>query len=441
MNLVLDFNAIFYGGAVNGLKVFPDNPSDTISIKWNGGTSQTFTWNNTSNYFHNLTASLPKDGYFDLIINGISKQYTYTSKDDNTSTSYGGAATIVECGSGNVWWTDDNNNPSSTWSGNTAGVQFNGNPNVMGFYYTNGISGSKGSQSSHFMGSGYSSGQVINITKHTYNSSGVEWQTGNWNFTVPTVLNCALINNAVLVDDTNTTPMNTIVTGSVTGNDTVNCTGVKTYRIKIGSQVNGVFTIDNIGNYNFTPSNNFIGLATAKYEVLCDGVLLGEANINITVTCVNVSGGIINGNSNTTINVNETYTITGLTGTAPYTYNWSGETIVSGQGTNTVVITPVTNTTIQCIITNCGGTGTVTLTKPINVKVNCTPIVYFKYSCGTASDLVITKENTLESNRLISYDSNTGNLSFTADVGTLNYLLTFTANNLSNSILFKNITC
>ena len=278
----------------------------------------------------------------------------------------------------------------------------------------------------------------LNVGENTYYAAFYNSLLDIYSVTTPISIHIISCSSATLIDDVNTTPMNTIVTGSVTGNDTVNCTGTKTYRIKTGSQVNGTFTIDNSGNYNFTPDNNFIGLATAKYEVLCDGIVLGEANINITVTCVAISGGIINGVSNVDINVNYTYNITGLSGTLLYTYLWSGGTIVSGQGTDTVIVKNATN--LQCIISNCNNS-TITLTKEVNIKTGCTLTIYFKYNCGDISELNITKENTQEINRLISYNLNTGDLKFTADIGLFNYLLKFKINNLNNSILFKNILC
>lgn len=61
---------------------------------------------------------------------------------------------------------------------------------------------------------------------------------------------------------------------------------------------------------------------------------------NIINSCVNVSNGVVNGNNHPTVNTQEIYTVTNIVGTAPHVYNWvvEGGTIISGQGTSTIVV-------------------------------------------------------------------------------------------------------
>jgi Bacterial Ig domain len=237
----------------------------------------------------------------------------------------------------------------------------------------------------------------------------------------------------VLQDDNNSTPINTVVTGDVTPNDFVYCTGTKTYRIKSGSEVNGSFSIDNNGLYSFAPNNNFIGNATAKYEVLCDGVVISEANINITVNCTLITGGTINGNSSVNFNSTETYSIGGLSGTQPFIYNWtiSNGIIQSGLGTSSISVLWNNGVTgnVNCVISNCAGTGNVNLNKPITY-LNCIGKINLKLNCGTFPYSIVVEDDVSGVNEAITntLTSNTGDILFNVpnDGSVHNYTITIT---------------
>lgn len=114
--------------------------------------------------------------------------------------------------------------------------------------------------------------------------------------------------------------------------------------------------------------------ATFRYETGC-----GESDVinvprTVNTGCEPVDNGSISGNSNPVVNVQETLTATGFTGTAPFTYNWvvTGATLDSGQGTDTIQITPTGGSVEASVtVTNCSGTNTVTRTFS---STACTPV-------------------------------------------------------------------
>lgn len=248
--------------------------------------------------------------------------------------------------------------------------------------------------------------------------------------------------SANLQDDYNTTLINTPVNGDVTLNDTVVCSGTVSYQIS--AQSDGVFVINqNTGTYTFTPDLDFIGQATATYDVICDNVFLDSANIIVDVTCDPVSGGTINGSTSIDVNSSETYFVTGLSGSTPFSYTWSvsNGTINSGQGTNQVNVTATGNAMqVNLTVSNCGGTETITLFHNVEVRTYCETEINIKSNCFTFKNIFITKEGVFEPNRLINYTS--GNLIFRSDVGSYNYEITITDTlNRTHRITLKNITC
>jgi hypothetical protein len=171
-----------------------------------------------------------------------------------------------------------------------------------------------------------------------------------------------------------------------------------------------------------------------------------STQITVTVNncCVPVSGGTINGNINVTVNQDETYTISGLIGTTPYNilHTVLNGILISGQGSTSIVVKPTsTGTKITSVITNCSGTGTITLTKDLDVKTNCIHSEHFKITCsGFLKEIVSVVKNGETTNRLINYTNDI--LSFTADVGTFKYIVTLKDNNdIIHTVTYNNINC
>ena len=90
----------------------------------------------------------------------------------------------------------------------------------------------------------------------------------------------------IVQPDSATTPQNTPVSGNVSDNDTYVCNGTIALQVKSGSAVNGSVTQFNsaTGQYTFTPTSGFIGAASFIYQVLCNGQVVGEATVTITVS-------------------------------------------------------------------------------------------------------------------------------------------------------------
>jgi hypothetical protein len=97
-------------------------------------------------------------------------------------------------------------------------------------------------------------------------------------------------------------------------------------------------------------------------------------------SCVAVSNGTINGSTQFNVGVSQSYSISGLTGTAPFSYTWSVSPSVGATITNansaapSIVFTNPSNYIIACVVQNCANTtcvGTHTLAK--NITVNSVP--------------------------------------------------------------------
>jgi hypothetical protein len=228
----------------------------------------------------------------------------------------------------------------------------------------------------------------------------------------------------------------------VSTNDTVCNNGVTSYALTTGSLVNVVINSVTGSIFNYTPVGTPFSF---QYEIKCNGVTLDGATVSGTAVaaCTNVTGGSIVGNTNVTVDVNENYNITGLLGTAPFTYTWNvtNAVIISGQGTSAIVVKPTSGgSTVQCIVKNCSDIGSVILSKTLNTKMNCTPTLHLKPTCFTVVSMTGTLSGITEPSRIISFTSST--VTFTAAVGTQNYTFLLTdTNGVVHTVTFKNITC
>lgn len=264
-------------------------------------------------------------------------------------------------------------------------------------------------------------------------------QVGTNGNIVVTVLPIVITANAN--NDTNTTLVNTPVTGTVATNDVACSSGATTFSVA-STTTSGTLVMQSTGSYTYTPNTGFGGSDTATYNLLCNGVIIDTATLTINVTCVPVSGGSVNGTSNVLMNQNYTYSISGLSGTTPYNYVWNitGGTIVSGQGTSTVVVNFTTvNPTLTAQVSNCQNSS-LSLAKAIVVKTSCVFNYGIKYNCYTPALVTGALTGISESNRVVSW-SNT-NLEFTAQVGTHDYtfIITDTLGKI-HTLNIKNVTC
>lgn len=106
---------------------------------------------------------------------------------------------------------------------------------------------------------------------------------------VATVLVTVTSPTADAVADSNSTLSNVQVNGDVSTNDTACSSGVTTYALVAGSEVNG--TVDSFatstGIYMFTPDTNFSGTASFDYQIVCDGNVIDTATVSIEVVTAN----------------------------------------------------------------------------------------------------------------------------------------------------------
>jgi hypothetical protein len=157
-------------------------------------------------------------------------------------------------------------------------------------------------------------------------------------------------------------------------NNDIVCNGgaVTTYEFVSGSEVNVVVNSINAttGTALYTPIAD--GAFSFQYAIKCDGVILDGATVSGTAytPCVNVTGGLIFGNTNVIAGIGEVYNLTGLTGTTPYNITWGGTggvVVTSGQGTTTATITRASTGTVTAVVTNCAGLGSVSLSYNVTV--------------------------------------------------------------------------
>ena len=117
------------------------------------------------------------------------------------------------------------------------------------------------------------------------------------------------------------------------------------------------------------------------------GTIPFSYDILVAQSCVPLppDSGIIQSSANPAVSgQNITFVFSGILGSQPHTYTWSATnaTIISGQGTNTCIISFSNNSVVTCVVTNCNGAGTTTKTydqtirsgNPIDDNVGTKPI-------------------------------------------------------------------
>ena len=131
-------------------------------------------------------------------------------------------------------------------------------------------------------------GTGANADSFTYTDSD-----GQYDSNVATVtIDVTCVNDApVAEDDTNSTPEDTTVTGSVTANDTaVDDDGDTLVWAQTSAAANGTATLAADGSYTYAPNANFCGTganADSFTYTIGDGTATDPATVTIDVTCVN----------------------------------------------------------------------------------------------------------------------------------------------------------
>lgn len=288
---------------------------------------------------------------------------------------------------------------------------------------------------------------ISGAVSNTYTAT----QAGTYTVEIDNICGTTISNNAVVA-------FNTPVT-QVTATPLPNAATLAPYNATITYAGTAPLTISNILKPSWltitlagltvtlsgTPGNSDVSIDNEiAWDITnsCNTISFSQL-IDVISSCVNVSGGVINGLSQVYVNSTQTYSVANLAGDTPFTYNWTitNGTIISGQGTDSVTITPTsTGTIVQCIVTNCSSVATVTLTKNINVKVNCTPTIYLNSTCFTVASMTGTLTGVTEPSRVIGFTPKT--VTFTADVGVHNYTFLLTdTNGIIHSVTLNNITC
>jgi hypothetical protein len=183
-------------GLVHGLYVYTVQ-SDVLSLYWNGNLVAT-TWNATLGRYEFTGAGLPTTGEFTLIQNGVAKVYGYTSSDSGGT--LGNTSSIIECGNGHFWFTNDLdvgslNQPASSQS--IQGWNINSIGEIFPSYNLDGTA-TQGIQQVYDFGLGYSFGQVLNVHVLVYNYQATlppvnpvqNSDYGFFNVTIPAVSAC-----------------------------------------------------------------------------------------------------------------------------------------------------------------------------------------------------------------------------------------------------------
>ena len=185
----------------------------------------------------------------------------------------------------------------------------------------------------------------------------------------------------------------------------------------------------NIVTISGTPAVGDIGSAEYSFDISnsCGTVSTYSLGGTVVTNCVNVGGGSIAGNLNPVFNVEETYVLSGLTGTAPFIINCivTNGNIVSGQGTNAVVVKWTSNGTITFNVSNCGGSGTKTISQNVTVITANTEDDSFSIITNNTLSNTVTGNDTVCSGGVTTYELYTnvshGNLTFNSD-GTFEYI-------------------
>lgn len=156
-------------------------------------------------------------------------------------------------------------------------------------------------------------------------------------------------------------------------------------------------TISLSGNtisFSGLPTSADIGVLVAfSLDNLC-GTAAFNQNIDVQPGCINVDGGTIIGPTKVIAGNEYTYQLVGLTGTAPFAYSVSvtGGTIISGHGTDTVVVTRTANGAVVFSVTNCSSGG---ITRSTGVAL---------ITANAVDDSVVTMVNTPASFNLSTND-------------------------------------
>jgi hypothetical protein len=122
-----------------------------------------------------------------------------------------------------------------------------------------------------------------------------------------------------------------------------------------------------------------------ELQNVCDSLILNEP-IDVLSGCVGVGGGTISGPSEVAAFAPNTYTVSGLTGTGPFTYLWSVPAsggVLSGQGTASISAQFSTLGNVSVEITNCGGSSNKTINFPVSIYIG-----------NAVDDTAITTANT-----------------------------------------------
>ena len=90
-----------------------------------------------------------------------------------------------------------------------------------------------------------------------------------------------ICSNIIALDDSNSTKINTLITGSAATNDVSNG-GAMTFAA-VGAGTNGTWILEPNGSYTYTPTTDFLGTASQVYQVCNITGLCDTATINIVV--------------------------------------------------------------------------------------------------------------------------------------------------------------
>jgi hypothetical protein len=261
--------------------------------------------------------------------------------------------------------------------------------------------------------------------------------TANGSYTVVVTNSCGSVtsNAATLVTNLSPsgggvqTPINISV--GTPYSKTITYTGITPLNISniIKPSWLSIVLVGNVVTISGTPTIGDIGSADYSFDIVnvCGSQSTSTTGGTVITNCVNVGGGSIAGNLNPVFNVNETYILSGLTGTAPFNITTvvTGGSIVSGQGTNTVVVKWTANGTITFNVTNCGGSGSTTVFENIIVITANTENDSFSIDVNNTLTNLVTNNDTVCSSGVTTYELNTnvsnGTLTFNSN-GTFEYI-------------------
>jgi gliding motility-associated-like protein len=228
--------------------------------------------------------------------------------------------------------------------------------------------------------------------------------------------------------DSNTTPEDTPVSGSVAGNDSPSSDGGNVWSLSgsNGGATHGTITMDALGNYTYSPAANYVGTDTVTYSLCDTNGDCATSTLVITVTPVNdapvanndikttpenvpATGNVLDNDTDIdggTLSVT-TFAVAGTTYPAGTTVTITnvGSIVVNANGEYTFVPTPNYNGPVPIVeysITDgVGGTGTATLSFTI-LPYNSVPVTVSDSYPDVIED--IPYNGNLGSNDVISSD-------------------------------------